>query len=70
MVYQFDLTRPEQVALAREFTVQEGQAIYISDAPFTQVQKVLSAFRVTMSAGFSATRAIDSDSGGSSGISQ
>ncbi|AUA55392.1 Vi polysaccharide export protein VexA [Achromobacter spanius] len=71
VVYQFDLTRPEQVALAREFTVHEGQAIYISDAPFTQVQKVLSAFRVTMSAGFSATRAIDSDSGGSStGVSQ
>jgi polysaccharide export outer membrane protein len=66
VVYQFDLTRPEQVALAREFTVHEGQAIYISDAPFTQVQKVLSAFRVTMSAGFSATRAIDSDSGSSS----
>ncbi|CAM4052069.1 polysaccharide biosynthesis/export family protein [Bordetella muralis] len=62
VVYQFDLTRPEQVALAREFTVHEGQAIYISDAPFTQVQKVLSAFRVTMSAGFSATRAIDSGS--------
>lgn len=65
VVYQFDMTRPEQVALAREFTVHEGQAIYISDAPFTQVQKVLSAFRVTMSAGFSATRAIDSDSGSS-----
>ncbi|CAM3712040.1 polysaccharide biosynthesis/export family protein [Bordetella sputigena] len=66
VVYQFDLTRPEQVALAGQFTVREGQAIYISDAPFTQVQKVLSAFRVTMSAGFSATRAIDSDSGGGS----
>ena len=65
VVYQFDLTRPEHVALAREFTVGEGQAIYISDAPFTQVQKVLSAFRVTMSAGFSATKAIDSDSAGS-----
>ncbi len=66
VVYQFDLTRPEQVALAREFTVHEGQAIFISVAPFTEVQKVLSAFRVTMSAGFSATRAIDSDSGSSS----
>lgn len=66
VVYQFDLTRPEQVALARQFTVHEGEAIYISDAPFTQVQKVLSAFRVTMSAGFSATRAIDQDSGSSS----
>ncbi|WP_231755505.1 polysaccharide biosynthesis/export family protein [Bordetella sp. N] len=66
VVYQFDLTRAEQVALAGQFTVHEGQAIYISDAPFTQVQKVLSAFRVTMSAGFSATRAIDQDSGGGS----
>lgn len=66
VVYQFDLTRPEQVALARQFAVHEGEAIYISDAPFTQVQKVLSAFRVTMSAGFSATRAIDQDSGASS----
>ncbi|WP_028354623.1 polysaccharide biosynthesis/export family protein [Bordetella petrii] len=70
VVYQFDLTRPEQVALAREFTVREGQAIYISDAPFTQVQKVLSAFRVTMSAGFSATRAIDSDSGSTPAVTQ
>lgn len=70
IVYQFDLTRPEQVALARQFTVREGEAIYISDAPFTQVQKVLSAFRVTMSAGFSATRAIDSDSGSSSGANR
>jgi len=63
VVYQFDLTRPEQVAMARQFAVREGEAIYISDAPFTQVQKVLSAFRFSMSAGFSATRAID---GGSS----
>src|SRR5690606_27271793 len=70
VVYQFDLTRPEQVALAREFTVREGQAIYISDAPCTQVQKVLSAFRVTMSAGFSATRAIDSDSGSTPAVTQ
>ncbi|ARP96396.1 polysaccharide biosynthesis/export family protein [Bordetella genomosp. 13] len=70
VVYQFDLTRPEQVALAGQFTVREGQAIYISDAPFTQVQKVLSAFRVTMSAGFSATRAIDSDSGSSTSVNQ
>lgn len=68
VVYQFDLTRPEHVALAREFAVQEGQAIYISDAPFTQVQKILSAFRVTMSAGFSATKAIGSDTGSSSSI--
>jgi polysaccharide export outer membrane protein len=68
VVYQFDLTRPEHVALAREFAVGKGQAIYISDAPFTQVQKILSAFRVTMSAGFSATKAIDSDSASGSSL--
>ncbi|SAH91742.1 outer membrane protein involved in polysaccharide [Bordetella ansorpii] len=68
VVYQFDLTRPEQVAMARQFAVREGEAIYISDATFTQVQKVLSAFRFSMSAGFSATRAIDSGSGGGSQV--
>lgn len=64
-VFQFDFTRPEQVVLAGKFAVQPGEAIYISDAPFTQVQKVLSAFRVTMGASFSATRAIDAGGGGS-----
>jgi len=59
-VFQFDFTRPEQVALASQFTVRPGEAIYISDAPFTQVQKVLSAFRVTTGANFSVTRSIDS----------
>jgi polysaccharide export outer membrane protein len=58
-VFQFDFTRPEQVALASQFTVREGEAIYISDAPFTQVQKVLSAFRVTTGGSFAATRAIE-----------
>jgi polysaccharide export outer membrane protein len=66
-VYQFDLTQPAQVALASQFSVREGEAIYISDAPFTQVQKVLSAFRVTMGASFSATRTIDGPSTGGSG---
>ncbi|WP_454690306.1 polysaccharide biosynthesis/export family protein [Achromobacter aloeverae] len=43
-VYQFDFTRPEQIADAGMFSVQDGDAIYISDAPFTRVQKVLSVF--------------------------
>ncbi|WP_201645445.1 polysaccharide biosynthesis/export family protein [Paraburkholderia metrosideri] len=48
VVYQFDFTQPAQIALAREFAVHNGDAIYISDAPFTQVQKVLSAFSATL----------------------
>lgn len=59
VIFQFDFTRPEQVAMASQFTVRPGEAIYISDAPFTQVQKVLSAFRVTTGASFSTTRTID-----------
>jgi polysaccharide export outer membrane protein len=70
VVYQFDLTRPEQVAVAGQFAVRPGEAIYISDAPFTQVQKVLSAFRVTMGASFSATRTIDGPSSGGGGSQQ
>lgn len=57
------------VALARTPTVGEGQAICISDAPFTQV-KVLPAFRVTMSAGFSGHPGDRLQPGSSSGISQ
>jgi|GEM_PF-364326 len=68
VVYQFDFTRPEHVAMARQFAVREGEAIYISDAPFTQVQKVLSAFRFSMRAGFSATRAIDGGSSPSTSV--
>lgn len=53
IVYQFDFTRPEQMVLANHFVVREGDEIYISNAPFTQLQKVLSAF----SAAASTTRA-------------
>jgi polysaccharide biosynthesis/export protein len=48
VIYQFDFTKPEQMVLAGKFSVQDGDAIYISDAPFTQVQKVLSAFSATL----------------------
>lgn len=48
VIYQFDFTRPEQMVLAGKFSVHDGDAIYISDAPFTQVQKVLSAFSATL----------------------
>lgn len=47
VVYQFDFSRPEQIVLAGAFTVRDGDALYVSDAPFTQVQKVLSAFSAT-----------------------
>ncbi|QBQ99418.1 hypothetical protein E1956_19735 [Paraburkholderia pallida] len=48
LIYQFDFTKPEQMVLAGKFSVHDGDAIYISDAPFTQIQKVLSAFSATL----------------------
>lgn len=55
VIYQFDFTRPEQLVLAGKFAVDDGDAIYISDAPFTQVQKVLSAFSATLGTARSVT---------------
>lgn len=55
VVYQFDFTRPEQMVLASHFVVHEGDQIYISNAPFTQVQKILSVFSSTLGSVRSAT---------------
>lgn len=48
VVYQFDFRRPGQMVLAGEFATRDGDAIYVSDAPFTQVEKVLSVFSSTL----------------------
>ncbi|WP_159832699.1 polysaccharide biosynthesis/export family protein [Burkholderia sp. 8Y] len=48
VVYQFDFTRPEQIALAGQFVVHDGDAVLVSDAPFTQVQKLLSTFSASL----------------------
>jgi len=43
-VYHFDFRNPAQIAVAAAFAVQDGDAILISNAPFAQSSKVLSAF--------------------------
>lgn len=47
-VYQFDFTQPDQIALAGVFVAHDGDVILVSDAPFTQVQKLLSTFSATL----------------------
>jgi len=44
IVYQFDMRRPESIALASRFIVQDEDAILISSAPFSQTRQVLTAF--------------------------
>jgi polysaccharide biosynthesis/export protein len=47
-VYQFEMRRPETVALASRFIVRDKDAILISNAPFTQTRKALSAISQTL----------------------
>jgi polysaccharide export outer membrane protein len=48
VVYQFEMRRPETVALASRFIVRDGDVVMISNAPFTQTRKALSALTQTL----------------------
>ena len=43
MVYVLDLTSPNGVFTARDFSIRDGDTIYVTEAPYTQFSKVLSA---------------------------
>lgn len=47
-VYQFEMRRPETIALASRFTVRDGDVLMISNAPFAQTRKALSAITQTL----------------------
>jgi polysaccharide biosynthesis/export protein len=53
-VYHFDFRDPSKIAVAAAFVVRDGDAILVSNAPFTQVYKVLTAFNGVASAARSA----------------
>jgi polysaccharide export outer membrane protein len=55
LVYQLDMRRPDTIALASRFTVHDGDAVLISNAPFTQTRKLLQAFSATLNPVRSAT---------------
>ena len=43
VVYVLDLTRPNGVFHARDFAIRDGDTVYVTEAPYTQFAKVLSA---------------------------
>jgi polysaccharide biosynthesis/export protein len=59
-VYVLDLTQPTGVFEARDFVIRDGDTVYVTEAPFVQWQKTLSA--ITGSA--SAAGSLASASGG------
>ncbi len=53
MVYVLDLTQPNGMFMARDFVIRDGDTIYVTEAPFTQWSKVISA--ITGTAGSAAS---------------
>lgn len=43
MVYVLDMTKPNGVFMARDFAIRDGDTVYVTEAPYTQFAKVLSA---------------------------
>ncbi|MFP4043505.1 MAG: polysaccharide biosynthesis/export family protein [Rhodosalinus sp.] len=48
MVYVLDLTQPNGMFLARDFLIRDGDTLYVTEAPFTQWNKVISAVTGTL----------------------
>ncbi|MFP4326738.1 MAG: polysaccharide biosynthesis/export family protein [Paracoccaceae bacterium] len=49
LVYVLDLTQPNGMFLARDFVIRDADTLYVTEAPFTQWNKVISAVTGTLS---------------------
>lgn len=47
LVYVLDLTRPNGMFMARDFVIRDGDTLYVTEAPFTQWTKVITAITGT-----------------------
>ena len=43
MIYVLDLTSPNGVFMARDFSIRDGDTVYVTEAPYTQFAKILGA---------------------------
>lgn len=48
LVYLLDLTEPNGMFLARDFAIRDGDTVYVTEAPFTQWDKTISALTGTL----------------------
>ncbi len=55
MVYVLNLTEPNGMFMARDFVIRDGDTLYVTEAPFTQWTKVLTAITGTASTAGSLT---------------
>jgi len=50
MIYVLDLTEPNGMFRARDFVIRDGDTVYVTEAPYVQWTKVISAFSTTVAA--------------------
>lgn len=62
LVYVLDLTRPNGMFMARDFVIRDGDTLYVTEAPFTQWTKVISAITGTATSAGSLTSLTGSSS--------
>ncbi len=43
VIYVLDLTRPNGMFMARDFAIRDGDTVYVTEAPFSQFNKTISA---------------------------
>jgi len=64
LVYVLDLTQPNGMFLARDFVIRDADTMYVTEAPFTQWNKVISAVTGTLSTVATVDSATSALSGG------
>lgn len=64
MVYVLDLTEPNGMFMARDFIIRDQDTLYVTEAPFTQWNKVIASFTGTLGAVTTVTSAADTLTGG------
>ncbi len=50
LIYVLDLTEPNGMFHARDFVIRDGDTVYVTEAPYVQWTKVISALSTTISA--------------------
>lgn len=64
MVYVLDLTRPNGMFMARDFAVRDEDTIYVTEAPFTQWSRTISALLTPVTSVGSVASTVSTLSGG------
>ncbi len=64
LVYVLDLTQPNGMFLARDFSIRDGDTLYVTEAPFTQWNKVIAAVTGTLGSVGTVSSGLDTLGGG------